>query len=76
MLWRVMPGRYRAPSMSAATPRSIHALHVALDDIDPLIWRRIEVPSDVRLDVLHDIVQTAMGWTDSHMHLFEADTFI
>jgi hypothetical protein len=29
------------------------------------------VPGDVTLAELHEIVQTAMGWTDSHLHDFE-----
>jgi hypothetical protein len=35
----------------------------------PLIWRRIQV-EDCTLDKLHEHVQTAMGWTNSHLHHF------
>src|SRR5205823_3065933 len=35
----------------------------------PPIWRRIEVP-DCSLGDLHGVIQTVMGWTDSHMHQF------
>ncbi len=34
------------------------------------IWRRIQV-QDGTLDKLHEHIQTAMGWTNSHLHQFE-----
>ena len=36
------------------------------------IWRRIQV-QDCTLDKLHEHIQTAMGWTNSHLHQFEID---
>ena len=36
----------------------------------PPVWRRLLVPADMRLDRLHDVIQTAMGWTDTHLHVF------
>jgi hypothetical protein len=36
----------------------------------PPIWRRIQV-QDCTLDRLHEHIQTAMGWTNSHLHQFE-----
>jgi hypothetical protein len=35
----------------------------------PPIWRRIQV-KDCTLDRLHEHIQTAMGWTNSHLHHF------
>ena len=35
----------------------------------PPIWRRIQV-EDCTLDKLHEHIQTAMGWTNSHLHHF------
>ncbi len=46
-------------------------LHVQLQDITPAIWRRLVVPAEVTLDVLHDILQVSFGWTDSHLHEFQ-----
>jgi hypothetical protein len=37
---------------------------------EPPIWRRIQV-QDCTLDKLHEHIQTAMGWTNSHLHQFE-----
>jgi len=52
---------------------TIARLHVELADTNPLIWRRVEVPVDANLKMLHDVVQGAMGWLDYHLWEFEAD---
>ena len=35
-----------------------------------MIWRRIQVKNST-LDKLHERIQTAMGWTNSHLHQFD-----
>lgn len=50
--------------------RKIHQIQITLLGIKPRIWRRILVNPDILLDDFHRIVQIAMGWTNSHMHLF------
>jgi hypothetical protein len=42
-----------------------------LDEVQPLVRRRVQVPGEVSLAVLHEVVQSAMGWTNSHLHEFE-----
>lgn len=37
---------------------------------NPPVWRRLLVPATVRLDRLHDVIRTSMGWTDTHLHVF------
>ena len=59
--------------MPAKPPSSTYQLKVTLTDIDPPIWRRIQVPSSIRLCCLHSALQVIMGWTDSHLHQFEKD---
>lgn len=49
---------------------TIYQLKVTLKYIRPPIWRRLLVPRDMTLDALHDVLQTAFGWTDSHLHQF------
>ena len=49
-----------------------YQLEITLRDVHPPIWRRLEVPALLPLPVLHDAFQVAMGWTDSHLHLFRA----
>jgi hypothetical protein len=51
-------------------PQEIYQLKVTLRDTRPPIWRRLLVPAGVTLEVLHDILQVAMGWYDSHLHEF------
>ena len=57
-----------------AAPRkqsqSIYQLKITLRGIRPLIWRRVQVRSDVTLEHLHWVIQFAMGWTNSHLHSF------
>ena len=36
----------------------------------PTVQRLLDVPADVPLDALHEILQVALGWTDSHLHQF------
>jgi hypothetical protein len=48
----------------------IYQLKVTLKDSKPPIWRRIQIASNISLAKLHRILQTAMGWTDSHLHQF------
>ena len=47
---------------------SIARLKITLDDVEPMVLRRIEVPLAIRLDRLHLVIQAAMGWTDSHLY--------
>ncbi|MEO8131022.1 MAG: plasmid pRiA4b ORF-3 family protein [Bryobacteraceae bacterium] len=58
---------------SPKTPPPIYQLKVTLIGIEPPIWRRIQVPSTILLRSLHDVIQIAVGWTDSHSHEFEDD---
>jgi hypothetical protein len=48
----------------------IYQIKVTLKASKPPIWRRIEVPGEVRLNHLHLILQAAMGWLDYHLHHF------
>ena len=50
----------------------IARLRIILNDIDPQPMRHIEVPLKIRLDRLHEVIQAAMGWTDTHLYEFRA----
>ncbi|MFI5486055.1 plasmid pRiA4b ORF-3 family protein [Micromonospora echinaurantiaca] len=52
-------------------PAPIYQIKVSLRGARPPIWRRIEVPADVTLARLHELIQVAFGWNDSHLHVFE-----
>ena len=64
--------RKRAAS-KPATPEALYQICVILTDIEPDIWRQIQVPSNATLDWLRAVLQVAMGWTNSHLHHFCAD---
>jgi hypothetical protein len=50
--------------------RAIYQLKVNLMGSRPPIWRRLQVRGDTTLAELHSVLQTAMGWTNSHLHQF------
>lgn len=52
---------------------SIYELRITLQEIRPPIWRLVQVPNTLPLNRLHDVLQTVIGWTDSHLHRFEKD---
>jgi pRiA4b ORF-3-like protein len=58
--------------MAKASEARVYQIKITLDGTKPPIWRRLLVPGSVTLAKLHDILQIAMGWTDSHLHQFEA----
>ena len=41
-------------------PDRIFRLKIELDDWQPAIWRRVEVPGTVSLKALHDLIQAVM----------------
>lgn len=45
-------------------------IRVDLDHADPPIWRRLDLRSDLTLDAVHQVLQAAFDWTDSHLHRF------
>ncbi|MGV2497845.1 plasmid pRiA4b ORF-3 family protein [Pelagerythrobacter aerophilus] len=51
---------------------TIARLRISLDDIEPEIWRIVDMPLTGSLRMLHDVIQAAMGWQDYHLWQFEA----
>lgn len=51
-------------------PSLIARLKIVLDGVEPVVMRRIEIPADLSLHDLHDVLQIALGWTDSHLYEF------
>jgi len=48
----------------------IYQVKITLKYVRPPIWRRVQVRGDITLAKLHEIIQIAMGWFDSHLHQF------
>lgn len=70
----VLPTR-RQPSY-ADPPHVVRRfrIRVDLDGAEPPIWRRLELRGDLRLDQVHEVLQHALGWTNSHLHAFRVST--
>ncbi|GEB95306.1 plasmid pRiA4b ORF-3 family protein [Microbacterium lacticum] len=53
-------------------PATVRGFRIRIDlqRTKPPVWRRIEVPGDILLPRLHEVIQAAMGWTESHLHRF------
>ena len=49
---------------------TVFQFKITLLGIEPPVWRRIQT-KDCTLDKLHEHIQTAMGWTNSHLHQFK-----
>ena len=56
--------------MTTKQLRSIYQIKISLIGAKPPIWRTILVPSDLRLDAFHDVIQIVMGWRNCHLHQF------
>ncbi|MCF7972379.1 MAG: hypothetical protein K9N55_01045 [Phycisphaerae bacterium] len=46
-------------------------LRIELCHIKPTIWRQVRVPLDYTLGDLHTVIQIAMGWQNSHLHMYK-----
>ncbi len=51
-------------------------LRVTLGEVSPTVRRVIDVPAMITLDKLHEVLQLALGWTDSHLHQFRTDSAV
>jgi hypothetical protein len=46
-------------------------LRVTLAGVDgPPVWRQVVIPAGYTLDRVHGVIQAAMGWQNSHLHMF------
>ena len=51
----------------------IARLRIELQELEPKIWRRIDMPLSTTLEALHVAIQMTMGWTFSHLWEFDID---
>ena len=59
--------------MTVSNTNAIAILRIELEDIEPLIWRRVAVPTSMNLKTVHGVIQAAMGWLDCHLWEFKAN---
>ena len=50
--------------------KPILQIRVELQEIEPLVWRRLQVPGDYTFWDLHVAIQSAFAWMDKHLHEF------
>ena len=62
--------RRRHDGDMAPVDQTIIQAKVALQDIEPPIWRRLLLPPSLNLAELHHVLQAAFGWRDEHLHEF------
>ena len=74
LLGDLAPGNREIDLAAAPEESSLLTLTIELRGSKPKIWRRVALPGDLTLDVVHTLLQAAMGWTDSHLHRFEPGT--
>lgn len=48
----------------------IMQLKIQLRDVKPATWRRVLVPTTIRYDQLHVIIQLLFDWENAHLHGF------
>lgn len=53
-----------------APPATGYQLRAVVHGVSPLIWRRLLVPGDTTIAVLHAIVQAAFDWSGEYLHRF------
>jgi hypothetical protein len=59
------------PPLPPGAATTVHQVKVSLREARPSVWRRLEIPSDLPLSLVHEVLQTAFGWFDCHPHQFE-----
>jgi hypothetical protein len=57
-------------TMTTNPNRLIYQFKVTLLEIEPAIWRRLQVPATYSFWDLYVAFQDAMGWLDDHLHEF------
>jgi len=62
---------YEKPGKHFTLKNQVLQFKIELQEISPIIWRRILVPTDYNFWDLHVAIQDSMGWDDSHLHHFE-----
>jgi hypothetical protein len=66
-----LPSRCAKLHVSMPETSLVYQIKLWLLDVEPMIWRRLEVPAKITLPGLHQAIQVAMGWEDCHLHQFQ-----
>jgi hypothetical protein len=47
-----------------------YQLKVTLREVEPEVWRRVQVSGEISLSQLHQVLQIVMGWESAHLYQF------
>jgi len=50
---------------------AVYILRITLEEVEPPVWRRVQVSGSITLERLDMVIQKAMGWHNAHLHEFE-----
>ncbi len=71
------PAKAKAKAKAKASSTDVHTqrmpiyqLKITLAETDPPVWRRVLVSGNLSLKKIDQVIQGAMGWTNSHLHVF------
>ena len=63
--------RQELPELPKDAATTVHRVKVSLYGAKPPVWRRVEIPSAMPLNLVHEVLQAAFGWYGYHLHVFE-----
>ena len=63
--------RQELPELPNEAATTVHRVKVSLYGAKPPVWRRLEIPSAMPLNLVHEVLQAAFGWYGYHLHVFE-----
>jgi len=61
----------KLPPLPKQAATTVHRVKVSLHGSKPPVWRRLEIPSAMRLDLVHEVMQIVFYWHGIHLHAFE-----
>jgi hypothetical protein len=42
----------------------------------PPVWRKVAVPASFTFDRLHEVIQAAFGWSNTHLYMFSKEGYL
>jgi hypothetical protein len=63
--------RQELPRLKKSAATTVHTVKASLHGAKPPVWRRLELPSELTLDMVHEVLQIAFAWHGYHLHQFE-----
>jgi hypothetical protein len=61
----------KLPRLKKSAATTVHTVKASLHGAKPPVWRRLELPSELTLDMVHEVMQIAFAWHGYHLHQFE-----